>query len=73
MSRYSYKIDDENAVKVWDSENPNEENAPFFFQPDQPDGIPWANKAEAEAWAIAFIAELDTPEELDTPSEQPLG
>lgn len=60
--RYRYEIDNNNAVRVWDNENPNENDEPFFFQPDQPDGTPWADEAEAEAWAVAFIAELDAPQ-----------
>jgi hypothetical protein len=66
--RYRYEIDNNKAVRIWDNENPNENDAPFFFQPDQPDGTPWADKAEAEAWAVAFIADLSaaTPE-LDAP------
>ena len=60
--RYRYEIDNNKAVRIWDNENPNENDAPFFFQPDQPDGTPWADEAEAEAWAVAFIAELDAPQ-----------
>lgn len=73
MSRYRYEIDEANAVRVWDAENPNEEGAPFFYQPDQPDGTLWASRAEAEAWVTAFIAELEAPvvepDTLDTPAE----
>jgi hypothetical protein len=60
--RYRYEIDNNKAVRIWVNENPNENDAPFFFQPDQPDGTPWADEAEAEAWAVAFIAELDAPQ-----------
>lgn len=62
MMRYRYEIDQNNAVRVWDDENPNEYGAPFQFQPDRPDGQPWADRAEAQAWVDAFIAELFIPE-----------
>ena len=59
--RFRYEIDEQNAVRVWDDENPTENGAPFFYQPDRPDGLPWADRAEAEAWAEAFIEELVNP------------
>lgn len=62
MSRFTYEIDTNNAIKMWDSENPNENDAPFLFQPDWPNGTPWANKKQADAWAKAFIVALDNPE-----------
>lgn len=61
--RYRYEIDDANAVRVWDDENPNENEAPFFYQPDYPDGRPWVDRAEAQAWVDAFIASLLAPVE----------
>lgn len=64
MSRYIYEIDEQNAIRIWDTENPNEINAPFIFQPDWPVGTPWADAAEATAWAELFIESL-----LDTTSE----
>jgi hypothetical protein len=60
--RYRYEIDSKNAIRVWDNENPNEENAPFFFQPDWPNETPWASRAEAENWAQVFIESLVNPE-----------
>jgi hypothetical protein len=59
--RYRYEIDDQNAVRIWDDENPNENGAPFFYQPDWPDGTPWADRAEAQGWADAFIEDLLAP------------
>jgi hypothetical protein len=56
--RYRYEIDAQKAVRVWDDENPNENGAPFFYQPDRPNGQPWLDRAEAQAWVEAFIAEL---------------
>jgi len=56
--RYRYEIDENNAVRIWDDENPNETGAPFMYQPDTPDATPWGSREEAEAWAIDFIAGL---------------
>lgn len=73
MSRYRYEIDSENAVRIWDLENPNEINAPFLFQPDWPNATPWADADEAESWALAVIESLENPESEflagETPSE----
>lgn len=71
MSRYRYEIDDANAVKVWDLENPNELNAPFLFQPEWPNGTAWASKKEAEDWALLFIDSLQNPESEFVPGESP--
>ena len=66
MSRYTVQISNEGVVEIWDNENPNENNAPFFRQDTHPDGRPWANKAEAEAWVAA---NHDTPVVEETPTE----
>ena len=66
MSRYTVQIDKNGVVEIWDNENPNENGAPFFRQDMHPDGRPWANKAEAEAW-VAANHDLPAPEE--TPAE----
>jgi hypothetical protein len=58
MSRYRYEIDAENAIKVWDKENPNDQGAPFLFQPNWPSGDAWADKAEAQAWVELYIEAL---------------
>ena len=65
--RYRYEIDDQNAIRVWDDENPTETGAPFFYQPDRPDTTPWADRAEAQAWVDAFIVMLLTPAPEETP------
>ena len=65
--RYRYEIDDQNAIRVWDDENPNENGAPFLFQDVHPNGRPWANREEAQAWADAFIAELLAPAPEESP------
>jgi len=59
--RYRYEIDDTNAVRVWDDENPTETGAPFQLQDVHPDGRPWVDRAEAQTWVDAFIAFILTP------------
>lgn len=49
-----YEIDENNAVRIFNEG----EDIPFIFQPDWPDYTPWADKAEAEVWAVAKITEL---------------
>lgn len=62
MTRYRYEIDTENAIRVWDDENPNETGAPFMFQPDWPDRTPWESAAQATEWVEIYIASLVNPE-----------
>lgn len=59
-----YEIDSNNAIKIW---NDGEEN-PFLFQPDWPDGTPWADAQEAESWALAKIAEIEDPNAFEAPN-----
>lgn len=71
MSRYRYEIDENNALRMWDDENPNELNAPFLLQPDWPNGTPWANKEEVTAWAELVIASMENPESELLPGPSP--
>jgi hypothetical protein len=57
--RYRYEIDESNAIRIWDTENPNESGAPFLYQPELPDETPWNSREEAEQWAVDFIAGLE--------------
>ena len=61
MKRYRFEIDTENAIRIWDKQTPNENGAPFLFQPDWPDVTPWASSAQATDWAEVFIASLVDP------------
>ncbi len=61
IGRYIYEIDENNAVRMWDIECPNEEDKPFFYQPDHPDGTPWESTEAAENWTVNFINQLLTP------------
>ena len=62
MTRYSFEIDTDNAIRIWDNENPNENDAPFMFQPDWPDLTEWESTAQATDWAEVFIASLVNPD-----------
>ena len=44
-----------NAVRVFYPDA----DAPSLFQPDWPDQTPWADTAEAEAWAQLYIASIE--------------
>tara|TARA_R110000868_G_scaffold8585_2_gene44257 strand:- start:661 stop:969 length:309 start_codon:yes stop_codon:yes gene_type:complete len=59
---YRYEIDENNAVSFFDVDNPNENGAPFFFQPDYPNTDSFADKADAQKWADAKMAELINPD-----------
>jgi hypothetical protein len=68
---YRFEIDEVNAIRVWDLDHPNKDNAPFFYQPDWPSGIAWADAEEAQAWAELFIESLENPESEFVPGESP--
>jgi len=62
MNRYRFEIDSSNAIRIWDNEVLNENDAPFMLQPDWPDFTTWADAAQATNWAEVFIASLVDPE-----------
>ena len=62
MTRYTFTVDSQKIIRIWDTENPNENDAPFMLQPDWPDLTSWASKAQAKNWAEVFIASLVDPE-----------
>jgi len=61
IGRFKYEIDKLNAVRIWDLENPNENDKPFFYQPDYPDMTPWESRAAAEKWTVDKIDEWLNP------------
>ena len=61
MTRYRFEIDTDNAIRIWDNDNPNDSSAPFMLQPDWPDVTPWSDAAQATDWAEVFIASLVDP------------
>jgi hypothetical protein len=62
MSKYYYEIDAQNHLRVWDNDLELPGNAPFLFQPDWPDGTPWASRQEVQNWADAYTTALSDPE-----------
>jgi len=55
-------------VKIWFGET----DEPNILQDTWPNGTKWADKKEAESWALAFIESLENPEALlagDSPTE----
>jgi len=62
MTRYTFTVDNQKIIRIWDTQNPNENDAPFILQPDWPDLTPWASKAQAKNWAEVFISSLVDPE-----------
>jgi len=61
IGRYKYEINENNEIKIWDLENPNEFDAPFLHQPFNPAAGSWASKEEAEEWVTNKINELLNP------------
>jgi hypothetical protein len=56
---YRYEITSTNEIYAWSELS----EKPFLYQPTQPDGTPWASKAEAEQWVQDVIADLKTNEQ----------
>jgi hypothetical protein len=56
----NYSIDDANgfAVSIFDSVQVE----PIIFQPNLPDGTPFADHAEADVWAKNLIVDWLTPQ-----------
>ena len=68
--RYEYIIEDDLTLKVWDTENPNEFNAPFLAQPFNPEKAqPWQDRAEVEAWVLNEIEIWEGRKERPKPEE----
>jgi len=55
-----YEVTEQNEVLAWDDELVQTE--PFLYQPYYPDGSPFADKADAQAWADAWYAAFIDPE-----------
>jgi hypothetical protein len=69
INKFRYEIDELNAVRIWNDENLNEDNAPFFYQPNKPDGTPWVDKAEVETWTVDLINGLLNPPLVESVEE----
>jgi len=57
------------AVKIWFDENAT---APGLLQPTWPDGTPWATKAEATSWALAYIEAITDLNSEFLPGDSPV-
>ena len=55
--RFTFTIDNDLTLEVFDAQTPNESGQPFLRQPHHPDGRAWTGRAEVEAWVAAFIEE----------------
>jgi len=55
IGKYTYSVDENNAVRVWITDDYNAGNPPFTFQPDYPDTTPFADTDDAANWAEQFI------------------
>lgn len=69
--RYTYTIDENNAVSIIDTENPNEDGSPNLFQPGHPTAAhePWESVEAATAWAEETIEHLIDPPAVFYPAE----
>lgn len=67
-----YEIDDNDgfAIRAWNEDNPNSENAPFLLQPTWPNNTPWGSRQEAETWAQHFV-EMMNDFRSGRPGEKP--
>lgn len=61
---FTYSLDENNTV--WGYVSTQLE--PCLMQPTHPNGTPWADAAEATAWAEAWVAHMSTPEENPFPT-----
>lgn len=54
---YRIEIKEGNVVEIFD--NAAEHGLPFLRQPSWPDQSPWADTAEAQAWAEMFVEAIE--------------
>lgn len=67
MKNFTYTVDNENVVKIWDGVN---NDAPVILQPTYPDGSLFENKAEAETWAETWITNWHNDKQQALQEEQ---
>ena len=66
-----FTINEDNSIYGWVSLDSKEAgDAPILFQPDWPDGTPWASKKEAEFWATIWVESLN-PDSTRAPGDSP--
>lgn len=59
----SYEVNENNEVYGWPTEDKS--GAPFLYQPHHPNGTPFADRADAEAWAEKWLYEFMNPTGTD--------
>ncbi len=64
---YTFEVDDNNAVRIFREG----QEAPVIFQPDWPNGTPWADKAEATSWAELYVRSFEDAEVAELPGDSP--
>ena len=69
MTRYTYTIDENNAVFIFDNENLNEDESANIFQPGitGSTSLPFESRVVAENWAQDRIEKLLNPLVLSEP------
>lgn len=55
IGKYTYSVDENNAIRIWIADDYNAGNPPFVFQPEYPDKTPFASVEDATSWAEQFI------------------
>ena len=66
---FSYTVDKNNVVNIFNSAD--EQETPCVVQPQWPAGQPWADKAEAEAWAKLYVEASNDPTIDPIPGHSP--
>jgi len=64
-----YEVTAQNEVLAWNDEL--EQTEPFLYQPCYPNGSPFADTADAQAWAEAWYAAFIDPENNPEPPVSP--
>lgn len=64
IAHYEYEIDSENAIRVWDLNNPILDvsgNPPFMYQPTHPDNTPFEDAVDAKNYIENLINNVWLP------------
>ena len=60
--RFTYTIDEDYVVRMYDNTNPIEDGSPFLYQPHSPNtGVAFTSKEEATVFAESIIDGLLNP------------